>query len=160
MASGKLARHATAMAAAALLAGGMASHAAEPAAPQTESPPKDSRQLVQMPAEAERLLRKDMLDHLAVLNQLLGQVAASEFQQASALAESRLGNSSMGRHRGTGMGPGRFMPPAMHQLGIAMHQAATDFSATALKGDPKQTVAALQRITSMCVACHAAFRIR
>jgi hypothetical protein len=160
MTSRSAARHAAAIIGAALLAAGMTSHAAEPVAPQTGSPPKDSRQLVRMPAEAERLLRQDMLEHLATLNQLLGQVAASEFQQASALAESRLGNSSMGKHRGTGMGPGRFMPPAMHQLGMAMHQAATDFSTTAATGDSAETLAALQRITSFCVACHAGFRIR
>jgi hypothetical protein len=41
-----------------------------------------------MPAPAQQPLRKDMVDHLLVLNQLLGQLASGDFVQASDLAES------------------------------------------------------------------------
>ena len=113
-----------------------------------------------MPAPAQQLMRKDMVDHLAVINQLLTQIASGEFVRASELAEARLGVSSMGRHRRSGMGPGRFMPPEMHQLGIEMHRAASDFAATAKKEDAASAYTSLQRVTSFCVACHSSFRIR
>jgi uncharacterized membrane protein YedE/YeeE len=132
---------------------------ADPIAPEPE-PVAVSRQLVSMPLPAQRLLRKDMIDHLVVLNQLYIHVAAAEFEQASELAETRLGNSSMGRHRGTGMGPGRFMPPEMHKIGISMHRSASEFAAIAQKQDIEETYAALQRVYSFCVACHVGFRIR
>lgn len=148
------------IAVAVFLTASIASQASEPGAGGGQSSAEDPRQLVSMPAEAQQLLRKDMIDHLTVLNQIFAHLAANELQQASELAESRLGNSSMGRHRGTGMGPGRFMPPEMHRLGIGMHQAASDFAATATHEKPADAYGALQGVTSFCVACHASFRTR
>ena len=150
----------SAVAGAVFLPASIASQAGEPVASETKWSDDDPRQLVSMPAPAQQLVRKDMIDHLVVLNQIFAYLAASEFQQASELAESRLGNSSMGRHRGTGMGPGRFMPPEMHQLGIGMHQSASAFAATVKNQNPREAYSALQRVTSFCVACHVSFRIR
>ncbi len=124
------------------------------------APPGDSRRLVSMPSEAQQLLRQDMVDHLVVFNQLLAHLAAAEFEEASQLAEARLGKSSMGKHRGTGLGPGRFMPPEMHQLGRSMHESASEFATTVKEGDAPAAYAALQRVSSFCVACHVSFRVR
>lgn len=143
-----------------LLTASVASYAGESGSSDTTPPTSDARQLVSMPAQAQQILRKDMTDHLAALNQVLGHLAASEFQQASELAESRLGRSSMGRHRGSGMGPGRFMPPEMHGLAMGMHQAASEFAVVARKQDLPAAYSGIQRVTSFCVACHASFRIR
>lgn len=152
-------RRLAAVVGAALLSVSVSSHAADPAPP-AGAPPADARRLVQMPAQAQQLLRKDMTDHMAALNEILGYLAASQLQQASEVAESRLGTSSMGRHRGTGMAPGRFMPPEMHRLAIGMHQAASDFAAVAAKQDLPAAYSAIQRVTSFCVACHVSYRIR
>jgi len=143
-----------------LLAASFATQAADPVASEPNPPDDDPRQLVSMPAPAQKLLRQDMIDHLVVLNQVFSHLAAGEYQQAGELAEARLGNSSMGRHRGTGMGPGRFMPPEMHQLGIAMHQSASELAKTLNEQDDAKAHAGLQRVTSFCVACHMGFRIR
>ncbi|MCP5059446.1 MAG: cytochrome C [bacterium] len=153
-----------------LVATSVASRAAEPAdaEPVAAQPPAakaepfkpETRQLVEMPEEAQRLLRSDMFDHLVAITLLMGHLAASEFEQASELAEARLGNSSRGRHRGTGFGPGRFMPPGMHQIGFGMHQSATDFAKIAKNEDLPSALSALRRVTNSCVACHAGFRIR
>ena len=75
-------------------------------------------------------------------------------------AETRMGKSSMGKHRGTGMGPGRYMPLEMRNIGWGMHEAATEFSQLAKKGDTKNAYVALQKITGSCVACHYAYRTR
>ncbi len=143
-----------------LLAASAVSRAAEPVEAKAATSKPDTRQLVEMPEEAQRLLRSDMFDHLVVITLLMGHLAASEFEQASELAETRLGNSARGRHRGTGFGPGRFMPPGMHQLGFGMHQSATDFAKIAKDEDLPSALSALRRVTNSCVACHAGFRIR
>lgn len=148
------------VASALLLVGTLGLQGAAPVGAEPAPSSRDSRQLVSMPEPAQQLLRKDMVDHLVVLNQVLAHLAAAEFRQASELAETRLGNSSMGRHRGTGMGPGRFMPPEMHQLGIAMHRSASEFATVAMKEDVAAAYSSLQGVTSFCVACHLGFRIR
>lgn len=118
----------------------------------------DHRPLVEMPEQARALMRQDMLMHLASLNSLLGLLAAGDMAEAAEVAETELGLSSMGKHRATGMGPGRFMPPEMRQLGWTMHQAASEFARVAREGNAAASYAALQQVTSACVACHMSYR--
>ncbi len=51
------------------------------------------------------------------------------------------------------------MPPAMHQLGIDGHRAASAFARIAASGDREKTLAALPTLTQACVACHHAYRL-
>jgi len=120
----------------------------------------DARQLVSMPDQARELMRKDMLDHLSALNEIIGYLVSNDLDTAADVAETRMGRSSMGKHRGTGMGPGRFMPLEMRNLGWGMHDAATEFSKIAKKGDLKSAYSAFQKVTSSCVACHFSYRTR
>lgn len=126
----------------------------------TDAPAGDHRQLVSMPDETLQLLRQDMLDHLAALNEIIGLLAENKLDAAAEVAETRMGKNSMGKHRGTGMGPGRFMPPEMRNLGWGMHESATDFSRATGEGDSKAAYKALQKITTSCVACHYSYRTR
>lgn len=120
----------------------------------------DMRQLVSMPEQARRLMQQDMLDHLAALNEIIGHLATGELVTAAEVAESRMGKSAMGKHRATGMGPGRFMPLAMRNLGWGMHESASEFSRIAKTGDVKAAYNALQKVTASCVACHYSYRTR
>ena len=120
----------------------------------------DTRQLVTMPDQARILMRKDMLDHLSSLNEIIGYLASNNLSAAAEIAETKMGRSSMGKHRSTGMGPGRFMPLEMRNLGWGMHDAATEFSKIAKQGDLKSAYSALQKVTSSCVACHYSYRTR
>lgn len=120
----------------------------------------DIRHFVAMPAQARELMRKEMLNHMSALNEVIGYLASNQLDAAANLAESRMGKSSMGKHRGTGMGPGRFMPLEMRNIGWGMHEAATELSNHAKQGDVKGAYAALQKITSSCVACHYSYRTR
>ena len=124
--------------------------------------PEDPRQLVAMPPLQQALLREEMLDNLGALNEIIGLVANDKLAEAADVAEKRLGHSSMGKHaaRTRGMGPGRFMPEAMRNIGLSMHDAASDFARTAKAGDRAAALAQLQQVTGACVACHAAFRTR
>ncbi len=133
------------------VAAGPSEHRAQPA---------DHRQLVEMPALAQQLMRKDMQEHLAALSEILGHLASRDFAVAAKVAEERMGTTSMGRHRATGMGPGRFMPPAMRKIGWGMHEAASDFAEVAARGDAGESYAALQKLVASCTACHLRFRIR
>lgn len=129
--------------------------AAEPAV-------SDMRQLVKMPPEAQAIMRADMLDHLAALNEVLGYLADDKLDAAAEVAETRIGRSAMGRNMGKarGMGPGRFMPDAMRSLGWGMHDAASEFARIAKSGDKLKAYAALQPVAASCVACHLSFRTR
>ena len=124
------------------------------------SPGGDTRLLVSMPDQARELMRKDMLEHLSTINEIIGYLASNDLAAAADVAETRMGRSSMGKHRGTGMGPGRFMPVEMRNLGWGMHDAATEFSEIAKQGDLKNAYSAFQKVTSSCVACHYSYRTR
>ncbi|RLA40375.1 MAG: cytochrome C [Gammaproteobacteria bacterium] len=118
----------------------------------------DSRQLVSMPDETRMIMRDEMLSHLSALNEIIGFLANNNLDAAANVAETKLGKSSMGKHRATGKGPGRFMPLEMRNIGWSMHESATKLSQAAKDGDLKGAYGALQRITSSCVACHYSYR--
>lgn len=122
--------------------------------------PGDSRQLVEMPVEAQFLMRQDMLDHLSALNTIIMALGSGDLNTAADTAERRMGRASTGKYRASGMGPGRFMPPEMRNLGWNMHAAADTFATEARKGDPQRAYAALQQVTNACVTCHAVYRTR
>lgn len=127
---------------------------------ETNSPDSDHRQLVSMPDETIQLMRKDMLDHLSALNEIIGLLAGNNLEAAADVAETRMGKSSMGKHRATGMGPGRYMPLEMRNIGWGMHESATELSQAAREGDLKGAYSALQKVTTSCVACHYSYRTR
>lgn len=127
---------------------------------ETAAPAADARQFVEMPAQAQQLMRQDMLSHLATLNAIVAALASNDLKTAADQAEQQLGRASMGRHRATGMGPGRFMPLEMRNLGWAMHDAADAFAAEARTGNLQSALNALQKVTGSCVSCHAVYRTR
>ena len=120
----------------------------------------DLRQLVSMPEQTRQFMREDMLDHLSALNEIIGLMAENKLEAAADISETRMGKSSMGKYRATGMGPGRFMPLEMRNIGWAMHESATEFSQLAKKGDLNNAYSALQKVTSACVSCHYSYRTR
>lgn len=127
----------------------------------TEPAEGDHRQLVAMPPMAQAIMRADMIDHLAALNEVIGYLAEGKMDAAAETAETRIGRSAMGRGRGAGgMGPGRFMPAAMRMLGWNMHDAASEFARVAREGNQAKAYGALQPVTASCVACHLSYRTR
>ena len=120
----------------------------------------DYRQFVTMPDQARTLMRQDMLAHLSSLSEIIGHLASNDLAAASEVAESRMGKSTMGKHRASGMGPGRFMLLEMRQIGWDMHESATKFSQIAKKGSATEAYAALQKVTASCIACHNSYRTR
>jgi len=111
----------------------------------------------------------NMRDHLEAINEILIYMANEQLDEAADIAESRLGMSSSKGHgamskAGKGKhGAGhmaKFMPEGMRQTGTSMHRAASRFALRAQEGELLPAFNALSKVTSSCVACHAAYRIR
>lgn len=120
----------------------------------------DLRTLVELPEKAGRILREDMLDHLAVLNEINRYLSENDLQSAAEVAETGMGKSLLGKYQDQDMRPGRYMPKEMREIGWELHKAASEFTTAARQGDLHKTLVAYHHITSTCVACHYSFRTR
>ena len=122
----------------------------------------DTREIVRFPAPLQEHTLANMRDHLATLQKIQDAMARGAWDEASDLAESRLGLSSLEAHGAHELAP--FMPAGMQEAGMAMHKAASRFAIAASNagatGDPKPALAALATLTAQCVACHAAYRLQ
>lgn len=122
----------------------------------------DTRQLVTLPTAAQAVLREEMLGNLRAINEITTYLAEGKLAEAGRVAEETLGLSAMGRNRALPLEarPGAHMPPAMHEIGISGHKAASEFARAAASGDRDQALARLPGLTANCVACHHAYRLR
>lgn len=123
---------------------------------------EDTRQLVELKPAAAETLRKEMLDNLIALNQIITLLAANQVKEAGEVAERELGRSAMGKNASLPFEarPGPQMPREMHQLAISGHLAASDFARAAASGERDKALAVLPGLIGTCVACHASYRIR
>ena len=119
---------------------------------------EDTRQLVQLPEQMQQHMMSNMRDHLMAINDILLKMAGGEWDQAAEIAEWRLGMSSLESHGARHMA--KFMPEEMRGLGTNMHRAASRFALKAQEGESSPAYQALAEVTSACVACHSAYRIR
>jgi len=118
----------------------------------------DKRQFVKIPEMTRKIIRQRMLNNLIALTQILGLLADGKLKEAADIAETQIGNWRIGG--GTGMGPGKFMPVGMRQIGMSMHKSVDEFARVARAGETTKAYAALQNITAICVACHSSYRTR
>lgn len=128
----------------------------------TPSLAQDARTLAPLPAPAVETLRQEMRDNLITLNEIQRLVIAGKVKEAGEVAEKKLGQSTMGKHRDKPLDarPGPHMPTAMHDLGKQGHKDASDFAAIAATGDQKKALEALPTLNNACISCHLAFRVR
>jgi len=119
---------------------------------------EDKRQLVTFPEMMQQHMMSNMRDHLVAINEILVYMANDELDQAAEVAEWRLGMSSLKSHGAGHMA--KFMPEGMQQIGTSMHSAASRFALKAEEGEVSPSFKALSEVTSSCVACHSAYRIR
>ena len=120
----------------------------------------DYRTFVEIPEKARQILQEDMLDHLAVLNEINRYLAENDLPAAADVAENGMGRSLLSKYQDEEMRPGRHMPKEMREIGWELHDAAAQLVTAARQGNMKKTLLAYQRITSACVACHYSYRIR
>lgn len=125
-----------------------------------ESLKTDMRKFVEMPEQARQMLREDMLDQFAVLNEIIEYLALNNYAAAADVAENGMGQSLRRRNQEREFGPGRYMPEAMREMGWELHEAATNFALVAKRKSPQASYGALQKITEACIACHYSYRTR
>ena len=118
----------------------------------------DDRLLVELPDRMQQHMLSNMRDHLAAINEILVYLGQNKMDKAAETAEYRLGMSSLKSHGAGHMA--KFMPEGMRQAGTSMHKAASRFALIAQEGDALPAYNALSAITSACVACHSAYRIK
>ena len=118
----------------------------------------DTRALVELPEMMQEHMLSNMRDHLAAINEILAYLANGELDKAAETAENRIGMSSLGSHGASHMA--KFMPEGMRQAGTAMHKAASRFALKAQEGEVLAAYNTLSEITSACVACHSAYKIK
>ncbi|MEJ2094824.1 MAG: cytochrome c, partial [Gammaproteobacteria bacterium] len=90
--------------------------------------------------------------------EILGAMAKDQLDYAAAVAELRIGMSSLQSHGASHMA--RYMPEGMRNAGSEMHRAASRLALKAQEGDASAAYSALSKVTSACVACHSTYRIR
>ena len=126
---------------------------------------QDARELVRLPEPMQEHMLGNMRDHLATLNEIIGDIANSKFDEAAKISEQRLGMSSLSLHGAAHLAP--YLPKPMQDIGTSMHHAASrlvivlqdasiDPTADALRGINR----ALHEVTAACEACHAGYRLR
>jgi hypothetical protein len=119
---------------------------------------EDFRVLVELPEMMQQHMLSNMRDHLSAVNDILVYLNDGEPDKAAETAEYRLGMSSLKSHGASHMA--KFMPEGMREMGTAMHRAASRLALIAQEGDVLSAYKALSNITSACVACHSAYKIK
>jgi len=144
----------TMMVAALALSGGLA-----------QSRAQETRELVKLPPMMQEHMLHNMRDHLTALNEILGALAEGKVDEASQIAEKRLGMSSLSLHGAAHLA--KYMPEGMRAIGTQMHKSASRFVIAAKNAElsPDRealhaTYGALKEVTDNCIACHAAYRLR
>ena len=126
---------------------------------------EDNREMVELPAMMQEHMLANMRDHLAAIDEILAALARNNGSEAANIAETRLGLTSLESHGARHMA--RFMPEPMRALGTEMHRAASRFAEQAQTSDIEPSVETqrylfkgLGEVTTACVGCHQAYRIR
>jgi hypothetical protein len=127
-----------------------------------EGPAADTRQLVRFPEPLRTHELQNMRDHLLTLGRIQDALGQGKFDEASELAETRLGMTSLPLHGAHEVAP--YMPQGMQEAGTAMHHSASRLAMTikdaSVTGDLKPVLAALANLNQACVACHASYKLQ
>lgn len=125
-------------------------------------PGADQRQLVRFPDALREHTLANMRDHLLALQEIQDALGRGQENLAAQIAERRLGMSSLSLHEAHEVAP--YMPQGMQDIGTNMHRNASRFAVEAQNsgatGDLKPALEALSKVTSMCVGCHAGYRLQ
>jgi hypothetical protein len=123
------------------------------------------RELVQLRPPMQEHMLTNMRDHLATLNEVIGDVANDKFEEAAKVTEQRLGMSSLSLHGAAHLAP--FLPQPMQDIGTSMHHAASrlvivlqDASVTPTADAFRAINKALHEVTTACETCHTQYRLR
>ena len=123
---------------------------------EAQAPPADARQRLLVPPPARDKILSEMRAMLESLSGVLHALAANDPQAAEKAARA----SGMAVAADVQPEMRKLLPQPFLQLGMQTHQSF-DALADRLKagGTREETLKALAKLTSNCVACHAAYRL-
>jgi hypothetical protein len=126
---------------------------------------QDARELVRLPKPMQEHMLGNMRDHLATLNEIIGDVADEKFDEAAKITEQRLGMSSLSLHGAAHLAP--YFPKPMQDIGTSMHRASSRLVIVLQNASVTPTLEAMRdinravhEVTTACEACHASYRLR
>ena len=96
---------------------------------------------------------KNMRAHLAAVQDIVIQLGAGNFEQASNTAHQKLGLTKEMEAMCSSFGSDTFK-----ELGLGFHKSADELGTIIQKGNTQDSLAALGKTMSYCVACHAQFK--
>jgi hypothetical protein len=117
----------------------------------------DAKQKVMLPDIVKRHMLDAMHDNLLAVHEIQAALDSGDLNKAGDIAETRFGMTSLASHNAAHIAS--LMPPAMRQIGIEMHVAASRFVASAKEGDMVHAMDSFAAINQQCAACHAAYRL-
>jgi len=126
---------------------------------------EDNRELVEMPPMMQENMLANMRSHLVALNEIFAALAEGNIDQATEVAEAKLGMSSMELHGSAHIAP--YMPKEMAAIGAQLHSTASRFVIVAQDAElnpskeaQREIYKALAEMTVQCNACHQGYRLR
>jgi hypothetical protein len=117
----------------------------------------DARAPIGLSAEAGKVHRDVMLQHLETVQAIVAALAEEDYERAQGLTEAHLG-FFMHRQAMLRQKPEDF-PPAYHDLAMAHHEAAEALAQVMPSHDLKQILPRLDGVLKACVACHLAYTL-
>jgi len=96
---------------------------------------------------------KNMRAHLAAVQDIVIQLSTGNFAQASNTAHQKLGLTKEMESMCSSFGSDAFK-----ELGLSFHKSADELGTIIEKGNTQDSLAALGKTLSYCVACHAQFK--
>ncbi|MBQ0720609.1 MAG: cytochrome c [Gammaproteobacteria bacterium] len=96
---------------------------------------------------------KNMRAHLAAIQDIIVQLSSGNFAQASNTAHQKLGlTEEMAAMCNS------FESETFKELGLGFHKSADELGVVLAKGNTEDSLAALGKTMTYCVACHAQFK--
>jgi hypothetical protein len=120
---------------------------------------KDTRALIKLKPETIGLLRADMRGMLSAFGNVLALLGDGKKKEAAAVLETELGMSAMKSHPGM-MKANRELPEDVRRLGMTMHKGASTLARNIDSLPPAGIFLGMSEISSGCVSCHMAYRVR
>ena len=117
------------------------------------SAPPDNRISLELVPAMQRAQLANMRSHLEAVQLIVGLMAANEFEQASRIANSKLGMTDEMRQMCNS-----FANEDFKNLGLAFHESGNALGDALQTKDVDSSLQALGNTMGFCVQCHAAFR--
>lgn len=113
----------------------------------------DERISLGLPDKMKQHQLANMRSHLEAIQSIIGLIAEGEFDNASKIANSKLGLTDEMKNMCN-----MFSNKEFRELGFAFHKSGNDLGETLLTKDVNKSLAALQTTIGYCTQCHATFR--